>query len=130
MFPMRTISNVARIAEAALFSSALVVLAACMPKHDGNAASESYDPGAPAAEGYDPSASATTAPPYTEADRTYQMEQGAADLNQQFADAQEGNLSPEEAEQAYQEFEKKRLELNRIGEQGSQGGGSYPPPPR
>ncbi len=62
----------------------------------------------------------TSAPqPYSEAERTHTMEARAAEMNRKLEEARAGGLSEQEAQRAFEEFERERAELNRISESGS-----------
>lgn len=93
----------------------------------------------PASEQYDPGSPSPDEPP-SAAQRTRAMEEKKSGIDRKYEAARAGGLSPEEAERAYQEAERERLELNRYAEGAASqpadppppddaGAADYPPPP-
>lgn len=76
----------------------------------------------------------TGAAPMTEAARSQAMQNMAVEMNQGLEQAQAGDPTQQESEQAYQEFERQRLEMNRLAEGRADSAtasdaADYPPPP-
>lgn len=112
----------------AMLLIAILLTLGCNVKQESSSvpASEVYDPGPP---------SSADTPPRSEAQRTREMEAKQSELNRRLEAAKAGGMTPAEIEQAYQEYERERIELNQMAEatEALPGDASeavdYPPPP-
>ena len=89
----------------------------------GGSSSKAPPPGSATSSSTESSTS--TPPPTTESQRTREMEQKAADMNQRL---EEAKASGEDPAKAWAEYEKERAELNQMGS-GQQPVDEPPPPP-
>lgn len=124
---MRRFGRIPARLQGALLAVALVATG-CSGKK-GNAeipASEAYDPGPP---------STMDAPPPSEAQRSREMNAKQAEMNRKLEEAKTGDLTPEQIEQAYRDYERERLELNQMADTtapppaDAPAADDYPPPP-
>ena len=122
---LRPAAMAAALALGALALGLLV--AGCGKKvHNDPPASELYDPGPPSNH--------TSPPPQTESQRTREMEAKQAEMNRIAEEARSGQMTPEQVEQAYKDYERQRLEMNQISERNAPPPADapvadYPPPP-
>ena len=126
-----------RAARVALPALALLCAFGCGAKKGGEQrpASESYD----AASSPDGTAAAPAPPPVSEGQRTREMQAKQAEMDQKLEDAKASGMTPEEAEKAYQQYERDRQELNKMSDTAAPPpadappadppAGDYPPPP-
>jgi hypothetical protein len=86
----------------------------------------------PPSETYDPGTSSYTPPPGSEAQRTREMDAKKAEMDRIAQEAKMGEMTPEQMEQAYRDYERERIEMNQASEGSAPPveAADYPPPPR